>query len=231
MNVLAEYSLKEYFDILTKEETPKIELIPKVDTISVIDMKKLDTDHPLRPMLEQTQGILSPFAFYRWLSEMFETFFTMPDAYNNMRNYIEKIQDGLCNNNTESIYGQQLIECSKPFLESFKLKSKDELCLIWKDVVNSWLNINFPDSQPPSLEVLLISYALLDMHPLFHEKINPKNKLDNLVRDSKLICYASSSEYFVTEDKKCYEKAKFIYKVYNKNTKVFKMEELLNKFS
>lgn len=105
MNVLAEYSLKEYFDILTKEETPKIELIPKVDTISVIDMKKLDTDHPLRPMLEQTQGILSPFAFYRWLSEMFETFFTMPDAYNNMRNYIEKIQDGLCNNNTESIYG------------------------------------------------------------------------------------------------------------------------------
>lgn len=90
--------------------------------------------------------------------------------------------------------------------------------------------MNYQNSEPNPLEALSLSYALLDIHPLFQEKMNSKNKLDNMVRDLKLICYASSGEYLITEDKKCYEKAKFIYQVYGYKTKVVKINEFIYRF-
>ena len=228
---LAKFSLRNYFNIIVNEDNPQIDLTPNFKSESLIDMEKLDQDHPLRPLLLKTGGVLSSEIFYKWLSEMFNTFFTTPDDYIKVRNYVKKIQDGLCDNSTTSSYGKKLIECATPFLESIKIKNKRELSLIWKNIVDSWLQISFPNSSAPPLQTLTVSYSLLDIHPLFQEDINSKNKLDNLVRDSKMVCYASASEYFVTEDKHCYNKTSFIYEVYNIKTKVVKMEELLNVFS
>jgi len=231
LNCLAKYSVREYFNIILEEPPRSIELIPKFHSSTLIDMDKLGEEHPLRPLLMKTGGILSSESFYKWLSEMFETFFDEPDTYCKTRAYVEKNYEELCSGNTTEPYGKLLMECTKPFFESFKIKTKDELSLVWKNVVHSWLRMNFPNSSPHPLEELSVSYSLLDIHPLFQERMNSKNKLDNMVRDSKLICYASSSEYFVTEDKKCYDKSKFIYKVYGYKTKVVKIEEFVRRFS
>ena len=231
MKTLAKYSVREYFDILLKEHLPSIKLSPKPLATSIVDMEKIETDHPLKPLLNRTGGILSPISFYEWLSETFITFFDDPDVYRKMRAYVDKIYKDLCSCDTTEPYGRQLIECSTPFFESINIQTKEELSLVWKNVVGSWLHMNFPESEPNPLESLSVSYALLDMHPLFQEKMSSKNKLDNMVRDSKLICYAASSEYLITEDKKCYEKAKFIYDVYGYKTKVVKINEFLYRFS
>lgn len=231
MKTLAKYSVREYFDILLKEIPPAIKLTPKPLATRVVDMEKLETDNPLKPLLDRTGGILSPISFYEWLNEMFITFFDDPDVYRKMRSYVNKIYKDLCSCDTTEPYGRQLIECSTPFFESIDIQNKEELSLVWNNVVDSWLRMNFHESEPNPLEALSVSYALLDMHPLFQEKMNSKNKLDNMVRDSKLICYASSSEYLITEDKKCYEKAKFIYNVYGYTTKVIKINEFLYRFS
>ncbi len=227
METLAKYSAKEYFNILLKEDPPSIKLTPKPLSISIVDMEKLDRDHPIRPLLDRTGGILSPISFYEWLSEIFVTFFDDPDVYRKMRSYVEKIHKDLCSCDTIEPYGRHLIECSTPFFESIAIQTKEELGLVWKNVVDSWLSMNYQNSEPNPLEALSLSYALLDMHPLFQEKMNSKNKLDNMVRDLKLICYASSGEYLITEDKKCYEKAKFIYQVYGYKTKVVKINEFI----
>ena len=228
---LANCSLRTYFDFILNEEIPDIKLTPKINSISKIDVDKLDLNSPLKPLLDKTDGILSPCFFYLWLEEKFKTFFTEKDDYKDLRNYIQKIKNDLCSIYTNEQYGKQLIECVTPFFNALEITDIVELDSVWKNTVNSWLKLNFPQTSPNLELTMLISYALLDFHPLFQEKIKNKNKLDNLVRDAKMVYYASSSEYFVTEDSSCYKKAKFIFSVYDIKTKVVKIEELTSRFS
>lgn len=227
---LAKCSLKTYFDYILSEEIPDIKLIPKINSISKIDVDKLDLDNPLKPLLDKTDGVLYPYAFYLWLEEKFKTFFTEKDDYKNLRNYVQKIKNDLYSISTNDQYGKQLVEHVTPFFESLEITNIEELASVWKSVVDSWLKLNFSQASPNLELTLLISYALLDFQPCFHEKIKNKNKLDNLVRDAKMIYYASSSEFFVTEDSSCYKKAKFIFSVYGIKTKVVKIEEFTRRF-
>lgn len=69
---------------------------------------------------------------------------------------------------------------------------------------------------------------MLDFHPLFSEKLKAnKNTLDNIIRDSNHVYYASEAEYFISEDKNTRVKTKFIYEVFDIATKVVSEKEFL----
>ena len=72
-----------------------------------------------------------------------------------------------------------------------------------------------------------------EFHPKFYDKFRKKNrnKPDNIRRDSKIVFFASKSDYFITKDRSCAKKTKFIYKVLGIKTEVIlvdKTEKFLN---
>lgn len=82
-------------------------------------------------------------------------------------------------------------------------------------------------------ELLVTSaYEMLDFHPLFKEKLKKsKNTLSNIVRDSKIVYYATGSKYFVTEDTNCAEKSDFVLKALGYKIDVISMEKFREIFS
>jgi hypothetical protein len=115
-----------------------------------------------------------------------------------------------------------------PMLGSKDLK-EDELANNWRNICESWFQM-----QHKSLtnELLLEQgYVLLDLHPLFHDKIKKnKNTADNIIRDGNHCFYASKAEYFVSEDEKTRKKTKLMYKAFGIKTKVVSMSEFVNMF-
>lgn len=118
-----------------------------------------------------------------------------------------------------------------PFIDSLEINNENDLSAIWKDAISEFLRITHPTEIPFGL-LISSAYSMLDFHPLFRERLKKnKNTLSNITRDSKIIFYASSSKYFVTEDASCLEKANFIFKAFTCRTKALDMTQFLHKFS
>ena len=113
-----------------------------------------------------------------------------------------------------------------PFLDSFK---DDESTLLkkWSTIANRWFSFN---NKEPRMDLLLTQgYSLLDMHPLFKEKLKKgKNTLDNIIRDGNHCFYASGAKYFISEDVNTRKKTAFLYQAYGIKTKVVSEQEFLN---
>ncbi len=105
----------------------------------------------------------------------------------------------------------------------------DTLAKKWPRIAEYWFSLNNKDL---SQDLLLIQgYTLLDMHPLFKEKLKKgKNTLDNIVRDGNHCFYAAKAQYFVSEDEYTRQKVAFLYKAYGIKTKVVNEEGFLNCF-
>lgn len=191
-----------------------------------VDLKQLDKQCPLYNIAERNSGIITPHVMTKYLIELYQTIFVSSEPYKNFRDYIQRMN--ICNNNQqikETKNGKKLFEHLSPFFAT-KDYGEEQLKKCWKKVCKKWFSLN---SELPTKEQLLIQgYVLLDFHPLFSEKLKAnKNTLDNIIRDSSHVYYASEAEYFISEDKNTRKKTKFIYEVFDIATKVVSEQEFL----
>lgn len=151
--------------------------------------------------------------------------FLNPESYENIRNSIKTVKNYL--------QGKKIPNKRKylNFLTCLEITNEEELSLKWKNAVVDWLKT---ENRPITYgNLITTAYNLLDFHPKFYDKFRKKNrnKPDNIRRDSKIVFFASKSNYFITKDQSCAKKTKFIYKVLGIKTEVIlvdKTEKFLN---
>lgn len=229
---------KTLFDDIRNEVSYSPNIRPEMNPREIfkVDMQKLDTNHPMREMLEKSGGIYTPDIMADFLNGLYKTIFSDQQKYKDIRNQATHIKLDLKKNcgyilPCDKALFDNLYTHAMPFLESLEITDEDKLASVWKDVVREWLQINL-DSNVPEGELITTAYSMLDYHPLFREKLKKgKNTLSNIIRDSKMIYYASSSKYFVSEDKACLKKASFIFKAFQYKTKVIDIDQFVQIFS
>lgn len=235
---LVKSSSDELFKEIVNETPPVSNITAEMNPQSTfkVDMKALGDAHPMKEHLEKTNGIWNPEIMADFLNSLFNPMFDETGDYKKFRAELARLKSNLNSNNQNTSlcqcdirYKEFLAEHMMPFLEALEIENENDLCVIWKSVITKFLQLHGYANIP---FVLLISsaYDMLDLHPLFKEKISKKNTLSNIVRDSKMIYFASSGKFFVTEDKNCYKKSLFIFKAFELNVQVLNMEKVLQKF-
>ena len=130
----------------------------------------------------------------------------------------------LTQNGQQSVYKKELYEHLNPFMESREYDI-DKLRKQWKSICESWFSLNHTLPLKKS-QLLIQGYTLLDMHPLFGEKLKKnKNTLDNIIRDGNHVYYASEADFFVSEDETTRKKTSFMYEAFDIRTKVVSEKE------
>lgn len=236
---LLKYSAKDLFQEIINEPPTQINITANMNPQSIykVDMSKVESDHPLREMLEKYGGVYGPGIMANTLNDMFGRIFSEIDDYKKYRSYIVKLKKDLEHNQNTNLllrdqeYKDFLINHMIPFLDVLEIEDEDKLASVWNDTVIEWLHMRYKENIPYE-ELVTNSYDMLDFHPLFREKLKKqKNTLSNIIRDSKMVLYASKSKYFVTEDNSCYEKANFLFRTLGIKEKALKMSEFIAKFS
>lgn len=197
-----------------------------------IDMSKVSIDHPMHEFLEKQQGKITGASFNDFLQTMYDSIFRDIIQYKKLRDYIQAFdpKDALNQkrNFDELTYLDKLLWHMFPFLDSFN-DDIPTLARKWKRIAERWFSLN---NEELNSDLLLVQgYMLLDMHPIFKEKLKKKkNTLDNIIRDGNHCFYGSQAQYFVSEDEYTRQKTAFIYKAYNIKTKVVDEKSFLGFF-
>lgn len=198
-----------------------------------VDVAKIDKEHPMYEFLEEREGIMTSNGMETFLQELYQAIFQDVGKYKKLRSFANKfdLESNLNQSYSydEGLYLERLICHLYPFLSSFQ-DDVETLKKKWPKIAERWFSINNKDL---SKDLLLIQgYTLLDMHPLFNEKLKKgKNTLDNILRDGNHCFFASKANYFVSEDDQTRTKVSFLYDVYGIKTKVVSEYEFLNYFS
>ena len=236
--ILVKFSASKLFKeiIETPSTSPSFASEIHPQSIFRVDMDALRSNHPMRAHLEKANGIYSPNIMMDFLNNMFNSIFDEVDDYKRFREQIKHIKDDLTTNNqnlglypSDIQYKDHLLKHLMPFINSLDIEDEKELAQIWRNVISEFLQ--FSSENIPFGLLISSAYYMLDFHPLFREKLNKKNKLGNIIRDSNIAYFASSGKFFVTEDKSCYKKSTFLFRAFDLNVKVLSMEEFRQKFS
>ena len=231
--VLVKETMQTCFDRYLSEVPKELSLIDNSFPFSFnVNMDKIDKTHAMYEFLRERGGEISSKSMDEFLQGLYSVIFQDNSKYKNLRDYVNNFdfEHGM---NQEYSFGElifldQLLYHLFPFLDSFK---DDESTLLkkWTRIADRWFSLN--NKEPRRDLVLIQGYSLLDMHPLFKEKLKKgKNTLDNIVRDGNHCFYASKAKYFVSEDENTRIKTAFLYKAYGIKTKVVNEQEFLNCF-
>ncbi len=195
-----------------------------------VNMDKIDETHPMYEFLRERNGEISSKGMEEFLQGLYSAIFQDNRKYKKLRDYVNNFDFEHAIDQEysfgELIYFDKLLYHMFPFLDSFK---DDESTLLkkWSRIANHWFSLNNTELR---MDLLLIQgYSLLDMHPLFKEKLKKgKNTLDNIIRDGNHCFYASRAKYFISEDENTRIKTAFLYRAYGIKTKVVSEQEFLN---
>lgn len=227
--VLCKESIRKCFnDYISKKNETKLEFSTSFfNSEFKVDMEKLDKEHLMYESLKNNQGIMSNVLMNKFLEEMFTCIFSDTNEYKKFRKTVNNLKQLHMYEDNEII--DKLLFHFCPFIDSFEYK-EEELKNNWNKIAEKWFSFN--TSLPIRKEQLLIQgYTLLDIHPLFKEKMKKgKNTLDNIIRDGNHCFYASNGNFFVSEDDYTRKKTSFLYDVYNIKTKVVCENEFMNFF-
>ena len=237
--LLTKYDPQKLFNEIISEPSQIPNITPDMGPQSSFsaDIQAMDPSNPLYKMLIENGGNYDPVAMSKWVNDSYKPFFSDTEPYKSFRNYMVNLKRDIATsasvglNTHDLIYKKILVKQMTPFINSLEIDDEADLSRIWKDAISEFLRITHPVEIPFGL-LITSAYSMLDFHPLFREKLKKnKNTLSNITRDSKMIYYASSSKYFVTEDLGCLEKANFIFKAFACRTKALDMTQFLHKFS
>lgn len=232
--VLCKESIQRCFDdYISEEKSNKIDIVNSFPFSFRVDMEKLDKKHPMYDFLNENQGLLSSVGMDEFLQEMFQYIFSDTNRYKKMRTYVERVD--LKNDlnqaysDSEVMYLNKLLFHLYPFMNSFQ-DDEVQLKKKWPEIAERWFSLNSLSSFG-KYQLLIQGYTLLDMHPLFKEKMKKgKNTLDNIIRDGNHCFYASNAQFFVSEDDYTRRKTAFLYEAYDIKTKVVCENDFMNYF-
>lgn len=233
---IAQYDSRNLFKEIISEKNKEINTnnISDPNGTFKVDMSKMDKDNPLYEYLLKNNGMYSPELMESYYKEVYEKIFTETEPYKGFRNYIPNVGEAIENNETliKNKKQEKIYENMKPFIDAVNNNDIKSLEENFTEIFSKFMSATRDDADQMDIgEKITLSYSLLDFHPYFKEKITKKNKLSNMVRDSKHLYFAHKANYFVTEDESTKEKAKFIYRVFDINTSVVGINEFISKFS
>lgn len=191
-----------------------------------VDMGKLSQESSFRPFLEKNNGVLDVSVMDTFLKMMWDLI-DDPDFYKLLRKEVESLhktipgQDTIINQ--ESPYFKKI----EPFFDIGKINDPEELEEKFEEIQSSFLAIDgrSVDSLTKGQKIQN-AYSLLDLSPLFRDKVNKKNRPSNMDRDLKNLFFAFDAKYYVTEDDATYKKSKFVARSLGLPVKIVKMDEL-----
>ncbi|HBJ2608379.1 hypothetical protein FDA77_07010 [Clostridium botulinum] len=227
---------KTFFYKYIKDEQRKEKInieLSNLHGLQKIELDKLDKKQPLYNMIKDNDCIFSDELLHEYLNGQYKNVFNEKEPYNNMRNFISHLKEGIKENyNVLNQNQRNFLEGTELYLNSYEINNIDRLKNNFKEIYNSFIKTtNRSIENVPIGQQLTEAYTLLDTYLCFKEKITKSNKLSNIVRDSKHIYFAHRSKYYITEDNSTYEKTKFIYDAFNIKTKVCKINEFIRIFS
>ena len=228
--IIVKKPMLEYFDAyikMPKTESAKADRMEFEDF--TVDMSAVATDHPLYEYLKENGGRVTPSGLNDFVNGLLDYIFDDINVYKRLRSYIKTLDvEKILNQPMECmarLQADRLLYYMAPMIE---YKDDDEKALAgkWKGICERWFSMN---GKPCFEELIKQGYTLLDLHPLFNDKMKKgKNTLDNIVRDGSHCYYASNAKYFVSEDDRTRKKADFMYRAFGVNTKVMSESEFLN---
>lgn len=222
----------DFFNEHIKRSNPTVEdLLNGMGDINFsefdVDMSKVLKDHPLYEAMKANGGKMSSEILKKMLVDSYPNMFSNSGLYKQMRNYVDKVN---LNNLNQPMQFVDRIEADRELYYQkffYDCLDDDEKTLQgkWASVVKRYFSRN--GGNVPLEEQLIQGYSLLDMHPLFHDKLKKNNTLDNIRRDGIHCFYASKADYLVSEDEKTRQKISFMYDAYGIRTKVVSEEEFI----
>ncbi|WP_311881142.1 MULTISPECIES: hypothetical protein [unclassified Pseudomonas] len=186
----------------------------------IVDVAKLSGENVLVPFLERFHGVMSP--------ELLESF-------------VDHLQEnGLADHKLQRGFRNSLIEVVRlnhPAAEeirewpiySYLLSTPEEIERNFISIFQSFLSVDGRSIDTISEEdKFTIAYGILDFFPVFKEKIEKKNNLNNMFTDALHVYIASKCSYFICGDKKSVAKAKIIYRAFQVKTKIYYVDDFIN---
>jgi hypothetical protein len=229
--VMVQKSMQKCFDEYVVEPASDLWIKEEYLTNAFrVDMDKMDCSHPMYEFLKEHGGIYSASNMETFLHEIYTLIFQDVNKYKQLRDYIIKID---FNRDFDQMYSLSdqiklnlLLYHMFPFLDSFN-DDEEKLMKKWPRIAERWFLLN--NTTLPRDLLLIQGYTLLDMHPLFSDKLKKnKNTLDNIIRDGNHCFYASNARYFISEDEYTRKKTAFLYGAYGINTIVVSESEFFN---
>lgn len=185
-----------------------------------VDVGKLSGGNVLLPFLDRFQGVMSP--------ELLESFVDHLQK-NGLTDY--KLQRDFRNSLTEVVkLNQPAVEGIRELpIYSYLLSSPEDIEKNFISIFQSFLNIDGRSIDTISEEEkFTAAYGALDFFPVFKEKIEKKNNLNNMLTDALHVYIASKCSYFICGDKKSVAKAKIIYRAFQIKTRLYYVDNFIN---
>ena len=176
-----------------------------------VDIQKIFEENNF---LYDEQFVLKYMSYY-FLEE--KNIFNTPELYKELRSALK---------NQKSIIDDEEF---KIFLTIYSENNIENLEKNFSRIANFWdtLQHSIESSLPPE-EKNYNSMALLEFSPLFQDKVNKKNKLENIARDCRHFQLATYCDYFITDDQKFLKKVNFLLKMFpNIKTRIIDYNNLI----
>ena len=104
----------------------------------------------------------------------------------------------------------------------YLLASKEEIEENFVEILDYFLSVTGKTIETiDEQEKFNTSYGILDFFPVFKEKIDKRNNVNNMLTDALHVFIASKCSMFVCGDDGLVEKAKLLYRIYGVPTKVY----------
>ena len=204
-----------------------------IDNMLDIDICNIPLKHPWSSDLWKSGGVLSNELIENYFKNIFVNFFTDKTTYKQFVDFFKKSKEYILKN-TSLPHEKSLFFFNSilPFYELFEIQNKSILKSQFPKIFQAFLNISKRNMNDLSCgDKIEMIYMLLDISPIFREKITKKNQLVNVTRDCKHLYYAHKAKFFITEDSNTISKSLFAMDYLGYNVKVLRMSELVNRFS
>lgn len=90
----------------------------------------------------------------------------------------------------------------------------------WVDAQLQLSSISYKNTN--IIDYYTTAYNTLDLISYYPEKLGKKNKFENIFNDAKHSAYGSQCDAFITNDRKCYLKSKFLFEFVGSRSKLIK---------
>lgn len=217
----------KFEEIILEQKNTNLEVKVEVTGGSYkIDMDKLSKNSLFRPFLEKSDGYLTASVMEDFIYLIQESI-DNPEIYKAFRLEVSNLKSSLLSNDTVLDKSSEYFKKLEAFMDFYEINDISDLLENFPKMQESFLAID--DRRLECLtknQKIEIAYLLLDFHPLFRDKINKKNRPENMRRDLTNFFFASDAKYYVTEDHSTYKKSKFVSEALGLKVKVMKMNEL-----
>lgn len=186
-----------------------------------VDSNKISEGNVLVPFLKRFNDVMSPELLECFVSHLLE---------NGLKDH--KLQKNFRNSFVEIVkLNQPAVEHIREWpIYNYLLSTPEEIGQNFTSIFQSFLNIDGRSIDSISEEdKFTIAYGVLDFFPIFKEKIEKKNNINNMFTDALHVYIASKCSYFICGDKKSVDKARIIYRAFDVKTKIYYVEDFISK--